>query len=284
MELPSVLHPLVRPVVLSRTLLVASALACVIAAAWLVLLLVTGPDLPPRAPLAVPQAPASTSPASGDTDWGLFGTADAVDYGLSGPVEATPLALRLRGAVTGERGYAIIVDANGNEAVYRVDDELPGGARVLEIEQRRVLLRRQGRTEALELPGGEGGGRMSRAPTAVARNGDSGASSAVTGLGIGSFAAQASRYALDPDELARQITILPVAGGGFRVRAGRDAALFTALGFEANDIVTAINGQPVSTQADVRGVFENYNPGERIAISVRRGDRQLVLTPDLGNP
>lgn len=282
MELPLVHSSLVRPVVISRALLVASALACLIAGAWLVLLLLTGPDLPPRAPLAIPQAADAPNDSTVDTDWGLFGQADAVDYGLSRPIEATPLALRLRGAVTGERGYAIIVDPDGNEAVYRVDDELPGGARVLEIERRRVLLRRQGRTEALELPGGEG--RVARRPAAASRNSDSGGSTAVTGLGIGSFSAQASRFALDPDELARQITILPVAGGGFRVRAGRDAALFTALGFHANDIVTAINGQPVDTQADVRGVFENYNPGERIAISVRRGDRQLVLTPDLGNP
>ena len=90
-------------------------------------------------------------------------------------------------------------------------------------------------------------------------------------------------FALNPDELAQRITILPVAGGGFRVRAGRDATLFTRLGFHVNDIVTAINGQPVSTQADVRAVFENYNPGQRIAITVRRGDRQLVLTPDLAD-
>lgn len=273
----------VRPVVISRILLVAIAIACLMAGAWLVVLLLTGPDLPARAPLAVPQPSDARDAPRGETDWKLFGRADEVDHGFSGPVEPTPLARRLRGAVTGERGYAIIIDADGNEAVYRVDDELPGGARVLEIERRRVLLRRQGRTEALELPGSDGGtGRAS----AVAARESSGpdASSAITGLGIGSFSAQASRFALDPDELARQITILPVAGGGFRVRAGRDAALFTALGFHANDIVTAINGQPVSTQADVRGVFENYNPGERIAISVRRGDRQLVLTPDLGNP
>jgi len=45
--------------------------------------------------------------------------------------------------------------------------------------------------------------------------------------------------------------------------------------------VLAINGQPVDTQADVRAVFESFRPGEPLAITVRRGERQLVLTPDL---
>jgi len=101
------------------------------------------------------------------------------------------------------------------------------------------------------------------------------------GAGIGSLTSMTSGFSLDPNELARRITILPVAGGGFRVRAGRDAAIFTQLGFHANDIVLAINGQPVDNQGDVRAVFESFRPGEPLAITVRRGERQLVLTPDL---
>ena len=107
----------------------------------------------------------------------------------------------------------------------------------------------------------------------------SGAAASNTSAWIGSLSGITSQFSLDPAELARRITILPVAGGGFRVRAGRDAAIFTQLGFHANDVVLAINGQPVDNQADVRAVFERWNPDDPLAITVRRGERQLVLTP-----
>lgn len=252
-------------------------IACLIAGGVLVEQLVTGPRLPTSDSLALPIPRSSDAEDLPPPDWRLFGEPAEQDWGLT-PVEPTPLALRLRGAVAGEGGYAIILDADGNEGVYRVGDELPGDARVTEIDARRVLLRRNGRIEALELPGSALTRDARPAPARAQRSTDGGS---MSGIGAGSLSSLTSQFTLDADVLAQRITILPVAGGGFRVRAGRDASLFTQLGFHANDIVTAINGQPVSTQADVRAVFENYNPGERVAITVRRGDRQLVLTPDL---
>ncbi len=266
-----------------RALRLLALIALLVAGAAIIEQLVTGPALPSTGDLRLAEPEAAPARALPPPDWRLFGTPQAIDYGLGRPVEPTPLALLLRGAVSGERGYAIIVDAEGNEGVYRVGDELPGDARVVEIEARRVLLRRAGRTEALALPAGAGAedDRSADRARSVPPGSDTGDRS--RGFGIGSLAGVTGAFALNPDELARRITILPVAGGGFRVRAGRDATLFTQLGFHVNDVVTAINGQPVSTQADVRAVFENYNPGERIAITVRRGDRQLVLTPDLND-
>lgn len=220
----------------------------------------------------------STLPAS---DWRLFGDPAEPDYGFARPLPPTPLSLRLRGVVTGDRGYAIIVDAEGNEGVYRAGDEVPGEAEVITIEPRRVVLERDGTREALELPGSGSG--ESRARAASSRSRSEERQGLAGGVGIGSLASMTSGFSLDPNELAQRITILPVAGGGFRVRAGRDAAIFTALGFHANDIVLAINGQPVDNQADVRAVFESFDPGQPLAITVRRGDRQLVLTPDLSN-
>jgi general secretion pathway protein C len=264
---------------LERALRVLVLLAVVLAAGLVVEQWVTGPRLPATAALQLPEPEAAAMRELPPADWRMFGTPEAIDYGLGEPVAPTPLALRLRGAVSGEGGYAIIVDADGNEGVYRVGDEVPGRARVVDIEARRVLLRRDGRTEALDLPAGAAPSRgMVRTSPASASPSTEDRS---TGFGIGSLAGVTRAFSLNPDELARRITILPVAGGGFRVRAGRDATLFTQLGFQVNDIVTAVNGQPVSTQADVRAVFENFTPGERIAITVRRGDRQLVLTPDL---
>lgn len=216
-----------------------------------------------------------------DSDWRIFGDPAEPDYGFGQALPPTPLALRLRGVVTGARGYAIIVDASGNEGVYRAGDEVPGEAEVVTIEARRVVLERSGTREALELPGAASA--TNTVTDARSRNEPGEREGLAAGVGIGSLSSLTSGFGLDPAELARRITVLPVAGGGFRVRAGRDAAIFTQLGFHANDIVLAINGQPVDNQGDVRAIFESYRPGEPLAITVRRGERQLVLTPDLSS-
>lgn len=262
----------------ARSALALAALAglvCAILVLRLAMLLVDGVRVDYRPiPLSL-QAP--TLSAAGPVDWSLFGHTQVPDYGVETVLPATPLRLRLRGAVTGSRGYAIIIDEQGNEGVYRVDDDVPGAARVVAIEARRVVLERGGVREALALP--DGAAARPAPARELDRSAHADANAYPAAAGIGSLTSMTSQFSLDPAELARRITILPVAGGGFRVRAGRDAAIFTQLGFHANDVVLAINGQPVDNQADVRAVFERWNPADPLAITVRRGDRQIVLTP-----
>jgi len=268
------------PALVHRLLMIALAAIALVLAVRIAVLAIDGVDVR-YSPIEITNPGASLQFAAQPvaSDWRMLGTARAPDYGFQRPLPPTPLKLRLRGVVTGERGYAIIVDGSGNEGVFRVGDEVPGNAEVLSIEARRVVLERSGEREALELPGGSRATAAAR--PAGARDGASDKPGLASGVGIGSLASLTSQFRLDPDELARRITILPVAGGGFRVRAGREAALFTQLGFHANDIVTAINGQPVSTAADVRAIFEDFDPSDPLAITVRRGERQLVLTPNL---
>lgn len=241
------------------------------------IVLIDGVDIEYRPiPIEALSERVGTLPAS---DWRMFGDPTEPDYGFTRALPPTPLSLRLRGVVTGERGYAIIVDADGNEGVYRAGDTVPGDAEVVTIEPRRVVLERNATREALELPGS--GSSTSTAAVSRSSRQAREREGLASGVGIGSLASMTSGFSLDPEALAQRITILPVAGGGFRVRAGRDAGIFTQLGFHANDIVLAVNGQRVDNQADVRAVFESFRPGEPLAITVRRGERQLVLTPDL---
>jgi len=252
---------------------------CALLAIRMAVLLVDGVEVDFE-PIALSPSPApETAPPV--NDWRMFGAAREPDYGFPTELPATPLQLRLRGVVTGERGYAIIVDAQGNEGVYRVGDEVPGQAELVSIEARRVVLARAGEREALELPGASRASVAANAPAPVPRSDER--PGLANGVGIGSLSSITSRFSLDPEAIANRITILPVAGGGFRIRAGRDAAIFTQLGFHANDVVLAINGQPVDGEADVRAIFENYSPDQPLAITVRRGDRQRVLTPNLAD-
>lgn len=247
-----------------------------------------GPQLPALDPLPVPRIAALSSPAS-ERAWTLFGEdTRAAPMGIPANVRQTPLALKLRGTVaTGDQGgYAVIMDESGDEDVYRKGDELPGGAEVVSVEPRRVLLLRDGQTEALELPreslgdGSPDGSRSRRAapartvsmPGIRGMNGSGGATS---------IPALSSNLGLDTAALANSITVMPVRGGGFRVRPGRDAELFRELGLHANDIVTAVNGQSLQSPADVQKIFQQVQQSGQVSITVRRQGRERVLTPDL---
>lgn len=252
---------------------------------WLTL---GGPELPETRSLPVPEIADIRRPAS-QASWALFGEDRRTSpLGIPVNVRQTPLALKLRGTVaTGEEGgYAVIVDESGEEAVYRRGDVLPGGAEVVAVEARRVLLRREGETEALELPrestAGGGTGRTARRDSRPTRSvsipgirGMSGDSS------VTSVPALSDTLGIDTAALADSITVMPVRGGGFRVRPGRSAGMFRELGLQANDVVTAVNGRPLQSQADVQKIFDQVRSGGQISITVRRQGRERVLTPDL---
>lgn len=282
----------ISPAWSSRLALLSSAVLA-LAAAWLLVrvlwLAVAGVSVESAPALPLPQATRG-SDASGEFRWNLFGDAPVVPESLQ-PAVASSSRLRLKGVVAGERGYAIISEPDAGEDVYRVGDPLPGGGEVAAIESRQVIIVRNGRRETLELdPSAARSGASTGAPEPR-----SGADrerpqlpgirgfTAPTGAGIASMPAQARSLGLDAGELAGAISIMPVAGGGFRVRPGRNARLFSELGLQVNDVVMAVNGQPLESAEAVRGLFADIMTRGEVVITVQRGGREMTLRPDLEN-
>ncbi len=275
-----------------RLALVAAAILALMIAwslvrlAWLV---IDGPRVEPAPMPPVPRA-APQGAVNGEFRWELFGAGtEAVRPAMLRQAPTTRLSLRLKGVVAvGEGGYAIIADADGEDRVYRVGDELPGGAQVELIEARRVLLLRDGQTEALEMEtdaivastpsAGDGSPDAEPLHLAGIRGLDSDASipGSVASLDRGSSFGQANLR-----EMAGAISVLPVSGGGFRVRPGRDARLFAELGLQVNDVVTAVNGQPLESEDDVQALFADVMRRGEVAITVNREGREMTLRPDL---
>ena len=48
-------------------------------------------------------------------------------------------------------------------------------------------------------------------------------------------------------------------------------------GIEAGDVVLAVNGQPVATNAEVSEAIRVYYPGDGVVVTIKRGDRTLTL-------
>lgn len=259
------------------------ALAVIWLLVRLVWLVVDGPQVDSAPVPPVPEVAPSSS-GSGDFAFELFGNSTAP----AARVRAAPksrLSLRLRGVVAGENGYAIISESGGSDEVYRVGDDLPGGARIESIESRRVLIDHNGRTEALEIDedrsrSGGGDSPQVAADAAVSLPGIRGMQSA-SDISVASLPESVRASALDGAGLANAISVMPVSSGGFRVRPGRNATLFSQLGLQVNDVVKAVNGQPLESEADVEELFADVMMRGEVSITVERGGREMTLRPDL---
>ncbi|TVS10801.1 MAG: hypothetical protein EA419_09880 [Wenzhouxiangella sp.] len=245
---------------------------------WLVLI---GPEVEPAAVPSVPQVqPAAT--ARDGFRWDLFGEAAPAAPVVARPVPTSSTRLRLLGLMSGgPEAFAIIADDEGRERVYRSGDELPDGSTLDSIEPFQVVILRNGELEALPIPRE----RAERSERAQAR---AGTSSRAQLPGVRGFEAPAgiSAAALQtPGQtsggLDERVSVMPVAGGGFRVRPGRDATLFAELGLQVNDIVTAVNGQPLTSEEDARALFAEVMRRGEVSITITREGREMTLRPDL---
>ncbi len=249
---------------------------------WLV---VVGPEVE-SAP--VPPVPRVQPAASGRDGfrWDLFGEARSAPAVVK-PVRASRSNLRLRGLMSGgDSAFAIVADEAGREQVYRVGSELPDGSRLERIEPLRVIVLRNGDTESLDLERDRPGRSASSAARSTRSSRRDDQRLELPGIRGLQAPAGVSAASLQPagsstGGLADQISVLPVAGGGFRVRPGRDATLFGELGLQVNDVVTAVNGQSLASEADARALFADVMRRGEVSITIQREGREMTLRPDL---
>lgn len=273
----------------------------------LVLLLISGPEVVVDVPAARQLRNQQTNAPVEIANWHLFGrTAVSNPLNLMALPE-TPLNLELRGIVSGmesdQQGHAIIVDSSGQQWVYKVGDIVPGDATVKAITPDQVVLERNGQNEALSLPqrlNSASGAvasnqRQSALPGAISAPLVSGSPQPLTGLRgqpqaiapvtIPGGLAGAQLNTANLQRLSQSIQVTPVSGG-YKVFPGRNATVFKQLGLQANDVVTAVNGRPLSNVQSAMQVFQNLNQNQAITLSVRRGNQVVQLQPDtsaLGN-
>jgi general secretion pathway protein C len=288
--------------------------------ARIMLLAMSGPSVPRAVLPPLPEWRSSTTaPTQGLAQWHLFGeAAQGFDLSAFAQLPDTPLQLTLRGIVATRddelppktengaevhEGYAMIADAQGKEDVYRRGDQVPGGAEVVSVQSDQVILLRNGKRETLRLPGAQqatttAGAGIASAP-ANSRGGrsalqSSAAQPAVRNLpgirgpapgavSIGGAIPQLSGLRMNAAALASSVQVAPVKSGGFRVFPGRNAQVFQQLGLQANDVVTQVNGQAITSQADAMAIFQQVQGGKSLTLTVRRGDRDVILKPDLNS-
>lgn len=242
----------------------------------------------PRSTITTPSL-LSNTPAVSLLVTGMFG--NIVESGVSRTtveenIQQTQLNLTLKGILaddtTGNQ-FALIARGSQKEEVYRVGETIEG-AEILQIESRRVLIRRNGVTEALNL---EVKSAQTRDTTPVS-------TTPVTMPGLnrsGIRRISDNQRLVSQDTLRQQLQNLPqlltqakaiphIENGqstGFRVTEIQPGSVFQDLGLEREDVIRAVNGSPVRSVDDAIKAYGNLKTAKSFRLDLLRRGQPLTI-------
>ncbi|MFO7592799.1 MAG: type II secretion system protein GspC [Pseudomonadota bacterium] len=202
----------------------------------------------------------------------------------SEPVEApeTRLNLELKGlfAVNRPEAAMAIIAADGrDERSYHVGDNVAGAATVHQILPDRVILKRGERFEALMLPKDllkdlDRGGARTKTPASRKPEGQ-----------VRRLPGLRQRIQDNPQEALNLIKASPVMDNGtvkgYRVMPGIERQMFASAGLRPNDVVTQVNGIPLSDPKQIGQVMQQLSSTRRVEVTVERNGQPVTLSVDL---
>ncbi|HKJ70714.1 MAG TPA: type II secretion system protein GspC [Gammaproteobacteria bacterium] len=214
----------------------------------------------------------------------LFGTAPT-DKGTAEeagePVRETRLNLTLKGVLAlegSDRKLALIGRGGKDEEVYRVGDTVQG-AEIVRIESRRVILIRNGVTEALNLKARKlkgGGGLL-----------DTGGGSADPGIRrTGKHQRAVSRETLKRNldnlpRLLQQAKAVPMQRNGqtvgFRVVNIQQGSVFQDLGVKEGDVIRSVNDTPIRSPKQALEAYRKLRSADAFRLDVLRDGQPVTL-------
>jgi general secretion pathway protein C len=185
----------------------------------------------------------------------------------------TSLSLTLFGVRANESsggGSAIIAGEDGVQKSFAVGEEVAPGVTLDSVAFDHVILSRGGVKESLYLDQSVPAETVS--PLA---SGSAATAPATANADVG----------LNAETLQKSIGFAPRNEGGrvtgFVLQARDDGTMLRLAGFQAGDIVVAINGRPISSAADIAS---QIRPGARLSVEVERGGAKVPIALNLEQP
>ena len=236
---------------------------------------------------APPPTAAVHQPAAGKiADQHLFGVANPSGGNLSNAPDTT-LALTLHGiaAARNPQDSRALIVANGDEEPYGLGATVPGGAVIRAIFPDRVMLERNGRMEALRLPKAEGSDGTTTTMTQV--QGPQ-APPGIPGGEPQDLGALRQEIANNPQKLMDVVRAMPVQEQGrltgYRIYPAGNSPAFAQLGLHAGDVVTAVNGIPLTDPAQSMRILSALKTSEQITVTLLRNGQSQTLPLQLPPP
>ena len=186
-------------------------------------------------------------------------------------VQETQLNLTLRGIrrdATPDAGGAIIQTPDNRQRFFAAGAEILDGVTLREVHVDHVLIDRRGVLESLYLRDDEGG--ASRASNLASRRGGGDADQAPVRADVQMID---GLFRAEPVREAGRVT-------GYRITQG-NAVMLDAMGVRNGDVVTAVDGRPVSDISDLAAEFTRVRGRDQFSLSVNRGGLPLTVQVDL---
>lgn len=231
----------------------------------------------PVGPLGIWRAPAvNIVPPSARA--ALFSSFDPFfrnDQPAAGAANITSLNITLFGIRANESsggGSAIIAGEDGVQNSYGVGEEVAPGVILDSVAFDHVILSRAGVKESLYLD-------QSVPATTV------GAPSASAPANDASSTPSSGDVAVNAETIQKSIGFAPRNEGGritgLVLQPRDDGTMMRIAGFQAGDIIVAVNGRPVSSAADIAAQLK---PGARLSVEIERGGSKLPIALNLEQP
>lgn len=211
-------------------------------------------------------------------------------------VAPTRLNLKLHGTIAYDdnTGFAMISSAGKDQKTYAVGEQIEnsGNTKLAEVYSTKVLLDVNGKKEELKLP--EKKSMISRPAVVSANISDTlppaGAMrgrppelpSQIKAVDPNNLGNIRDQLLANPAALYKIMRVSPVTTDnkfqGYRVNPGKNQEAFTALGFEAGDVVTSVNGQVIDNPQRGMEIFKNMTTSDTVNVEVKRGEETVTLT------
>lgn len=226
------------------------------------------------------------------------GARDGIEEGAS----ETRLDLKLRGVVASTEdglGYAII-EYKSQQQVYAVEDKLPvpGEVSLAKVMPHRVVLDHGGTYELLTLfEDSSLATQLTPAARSTAAAGDAAQRRHAAAQRIvekqldGGAAVLARNYREqlydNPQSLADVVSVNAVRRDGellgYRIAPGKEPEQFALLGFEAGDLVTAINGIALDDPASTISLYQTMRTATEATFELERSGQAMSISVQLEN-
>ena len=262
----------------------------------------------PVIPVAVVAIPMSSGPVESNNasvniaqlkSLTVFGKVEAPKQEQAAVIESnavkTSLNLILVGVVesSDENSARAIISAGDKQDVYAINAPLPVGNNITlsKVMSDRVIINNNGQYESLWLyvsdPDAPSVSRSVTSPQPVSRPSE--LSSGRNGVAYGPELHSPQDRSGDPAlaEVSRNLADVVAMSihrengqvVGYKIRPGRDAEKFKAVGLQTDDIVTAINGMPLTNPAKIMEIYKNMGNTTSASLEIKRAGS--VITVDV---
>ena len=254
--------------------------------------------------IAAPSGPVDSNNASVNIaqlkSFTVFGKVEAVKQDQPAVIESnavkTSLNLILVGVVesSDENSARAIIAAGDKQDVYAINAPLPVGNNITlsKVMSDRVIINNNGQYESLWLYLND----PNAPPISLAANSPQPLVSSPSGLSSGRNGSAYGPELNSPQDQGSNPVLAEVSRNladvvamsihrengqvvGYKIRPGRDAEKFKAVGLQADDIVTAINGMPLTNPAKIMEIYKNMGNTTSASLEIKRAGS--VITVDV---